>query len=64
MGVLCFLSNGLQPAVHWELALVQKQSNLLGHTCSPRLFGGVKPSKIDVTLLEAVSSLIIQIFHL
>lgn len=34
--------HGLQPTVGWELALVQKQSNLLGHTCSPRLFSSVK----------------------
>lgn len=61
--LLCFL-NGLHPTVGWELALVQKQSNLLGHTCSPRLFFGRIVCKIDVILPEAVNSLIIHVFHL
>lgn len=59
-----FFFNGLQPTVGWELASVQKQSNLLGHTCSPRLFSRVKFCKIDITLPEAVNSLIIHIFYL
>lgn len=46
-----------------ELALEQKQRDLLGHTCSPRLSGSVRLCKIDVVLPEAVNSLIIHLFH-